>query len=95
MDETLTAQPESPDSPPFTPPHIHVDDTEDLVSAESQSVRDPDDFRTPDSEDEGSTDVSNPYRNIRWTEGTPQQTQPEGDAEAEPREEEPTSALPD
>ena len=72
MTETTTVQPRSPESPPFTPPHIHVDDTEDLISAESQSVRDPDDFRTPDSEDEGSTDVSNPYRNIRWTEGTPQ-----------------------
>ena len=47
LDETLTAQPWPPESPPFIPPHIHVDDTEDLVSAESQSVRDPDDFRTP------------------------------------------------
>ena len=51
-DTTLTAQPWSPESPPLTTPHIHVDDTEDLVSAESQSVCEPDDFRTTDSDDE-------------------------------------------
>ena len=58
-------------------------------------MRDPDDFRTTESEDEGSTDVSNTYSNIRWTEGTPRQTQPEVDAEAEPGEEGPTSAFSD
>ena len=64
------------------PSHINTEDTEDLASAESQSVRDTDDFRTPDSEDEGSTDVSNHYRNIRWTEEPPQMPQTEVDAEA-------------
>ena len=70
-------------------------DTEDFASAESQSARDPEDFRTPDSEDEGSTDVSNPYRNIRWTEEEPRRSQTEVDADAEPGEEGPTSAFPD
>ena len=56
---------------------------------------DPEDFQTPDSEDEGSTDVSNPYRNIRWTEETPRLTQTEVHAETEPGEEVPTSAFPD
>ena len=50
-DTTLPTQPWSPESPPFTPQHIHMPDTEDFASAESQSVRDPKDFRTPDSED--------------------------------------------
>ena len=72
-----------------------MDDTEDLVSAESQSVRDPDDFRTPDSEDEGSTDVSNPYRNIRWTGEQPRQSETDIEAEAEQDEEGPNSAFPD
>ena len=58
-------------------------------------MRDTDDFRTPDSEDDGSTDVSNPYHNIRWTEEPPRTTQTEVDAEAEPGEECPTSAFPD
>ena len=82
-------KPWSPKSPPFSPPHIHADteNAEDFASAESQSVRDTDDFRTPDSEDEGSTDVSNPYRNIRWTEEPPRTTQTEVDAGAEPGEE--------
>ena len=93
--ETTTAQPWSPESPPFTPPHIHVDDTEDLVSAESQSVRDPDDFRTHDTENEGSTDVSNNYRNFRWTEEKPRRTETDIEAEAEQDEEGPTSAFPD
>ena len=70
-------------------------DTEDFASVESQSVRDPEDFRNPDSEDESSTDVSNPYRNIRWTEETPRMPQTEVDAEAEPGEEGPTSAFQD
>ena len=55
-------------------------------------MRDTDDFRTPDSEDESSTDVSNPYRNIRWTEEPPLTTQTEADVEADPGEEGPTSA---
>ena len=80
-------QPWSPESPPLSPPHIHVDDTEDFASAESQSGRDPEDFRTPDSEDEGSTDVSNHYRNVRWTEEKPRQTKAEVDTEAEQDEE--------
>ena len=95
VDTTLTAQPWSPETSPFTPPHIHVHDTEDFVSAESQSVRDPEDFRATDSEDEGSTDVSNHYRHIRWTEETPQLTQTEVDAEIEPGEEGLTSAVQD
>ena len=95
MDATLTAQPWSPESPPFTPPHIHMPETEVFASAESQSVRDPEDFRTTDSEDEGSTDVSNHCRNIRWTEETPRTPQTEVDAEAEPGEEGHTSAFPD
>ena len=70
-------------------------ETDDFVSVESQSVRNPEDFRTPDSEDKGSTDVSNPYRNIRWTEEPPRTPQTEVDAEAEPGEEGPTSAFPD
>ena len=57
-------------------------DTEDFASAVSKSVHDPEDFRTPDSEDEGSTDVSNPYQNIRWTEEEPRMTQTEVDVEA-------------
>ena len=79
-------EPWSTESPPVSPPHIHADteDAKDSAVAESQSVRDTDDFRTPDSEDEGSTDVSNPYRNIRWTEEPPRTTQTEVDAEAEP-----------
>ena len=93
--ETPTAQLWSPESPQFTPPHIHLDDTEDLVSAESQSVRDPDEFRTPDSEDEGSTDVSNPYRNFRWTTRATQQTEPEVYPEAGHEDEGPTSAFQD
>ena len=69
-------------------------DTEDFASAESQSVRDHKDYRTTDSEDEGSTDVSNPYRNIRWIEETPRTQQTDVDAEAEPGKEGPTSAFP-
>ena len=70
-------------------------DTEDFASAESQSVRDPEDFQTPESDDKGSTDVSNPYRNIRWTEEPPRTTQSEAAVEADPGEEGPTSAFPD
>ena len=88
-------EPWSPESPPCSAPHIHAEETEDFASAESQSVRDTDDFRTPDSEHEGSTDVSNPYRNIPWTAEPPRTTQTEVDAEAEPGEEGPTSAFPD
>ena len=47
--ETPVAQPWSPESPPFSPPHIHAEDIEDFASAESQPVRDTDDFSTPDS----------------------------------------------
>ena len=95
MDQTITAQPWSTESPPFTPPHIHVDDTEDLVSVESQSVHDPDEFRTSDSEDEESRDISNPYRKVRWNDNEPQPTEPQDDPEAEPEEECPTSAFHD
>ena len=56
-------------------------------------MRYPDDFRTPNSEDEGSTDVSNPYRNFRCTEETPRQTESDIDAEAEHDEKRPTSAF--
>ena len=69
-------------------------ESEDLVSAESQSAQDTDDFRTPDSEDGGSTDVSNPYRDIRWTDRETRPTQPEVDPEAGQEEEGPTSAFP-
>ena len=87
--------PWSPESPPFSPPHIHTEETEDFASAESQSVRDPEDLYTPDSVDGDSTDVSNPYRNIRWTDAPPRTTQTEVEAEAETGEEGPTSAFPD
>ena len=50
--ETPTEQPWSQKSPPFTHTHTHVEDAEDLVSAESQSAQDPDEFSTHDSEDE-------------------------------------------
>ena len=68
---------------------------EDLASAESQSVHDPDEFLTPDSDDEGSTDVSNPYRQASWTDTAPQPTEPEDNPEAEPEEEWPISAFQD
>ena len=58
-------------------------------------MREPDDFRTPDSEDEGSTDVSNPYRNIRWTGEKPRLSETDVEAEAEQDEEGPTSAFPE
>ena len=58
-------------------------------------MRDHDDFRTHDSEDEGSTDVSNPYRNIRWTEEKSRRTETDITAETEQDEEGPTSAFPD
>ena len=48
-----------------------------------------------DSEDGDSTDVSNPYRNIRWTDAPPRTTQTEAEADAEAGEEGPTSAFPD
>ena len=56
-------------------------------------MRDPDGFRTPDSEDEGSTDVSNPYRKVRWTEKAPLPTEPEDDPGAKPEEEGPIIAF--
>ena len=54
-------------------PHSHPQTQQPLIpeSAESQSVCDPDDLRTTDSEDDDSTDVSYPYRNARWTEEAP------------------------
>ena len=57
-----------------------------MVSAESQSVHDSDKFRTPNSEDKGSTDVSKPYHNVRWTDKAPQPTEPKDGQEAEPEE---------
>ena len=86
-------EPWSTESPPFAPPHIHLDNTEDLVSAESQSIKDTDEFRTPDSED--STDVSNHYRNVRWTDKPQQPSESKDDPEAELEEEGPIRAFQD
>ena len=36
-----------------------------------------------DYEDEGSTDVYNHYRNVRWTDKTPRHADTEADTEAE------------
>ena len=56
-------------------------------------MQDPDDFRTTDSENEGSTDVSNPYRNIRCTDMVSQPTEPDADPEAAEEEKGHTSAF--
>ena len=72
-----------------------MEETEDFVSAESQSVCDPEELHTPDSEDGDSTDVSNPYRTIQWTDAPPRTTQTAAEADAETGEEGPTSAFPD
>ena len=84
-----------PGIPTILPSSHHLEDSEDLASAESQSMHDTDEFRTPDSEDVGSTDVSKPYRKVSCTYITPQPTEPEVDQEAEPEEEGPTSAFHD
>ena len=54
---------------------------------------DPDEFQTPDSECETSTDVSNPYRNVRWTNKAQSHAELEEYSEEEPCEEAPTSDL--
>ena len=58
-------------SPHFTN-HIHLGDHEDLANVELRPVHDPEKFRTPDSEVEVSTDVSNPYRQVRRISRAPQ-----------------------
>ena len=62
---------------------------------EPELFHDHDEFHTPDSEDEGSTDVSNSYHKVSWTDKAPQPTELEDDPAAEPEEEGHTSVAQD
>ena len=95
VDGITNPQSWSPESTPFATPHIHLEDTDDLVSAESQSIHDTDEFRTPDSVDEDSTDVPNPYRKVSWTDKAPQPSKSNDDTEAELDDKGHTSAFQD
>ena len=91
--EDPDSPPWSPKYPPFSSPHIHLEDSEDLKNMEHRSVHDPDEFRIPDSEGELSTDVSNPYRQVSWTDKAPAPTEPENGPGTDPDEEGHTSAF--